>query len=246
MIPAVLLLQLATSAAPRPVSKCAALSDSVVANAAMSSRVTGFARSLNRECRNDFAALFRAGRALSHSASFKGTQRNYTLRDQAQRLLDRATALHPRDAMAWLEYGILLRKIGGIQVDAQRAIQRALDLAEQYPDSTDPTLLATLDLQRARYFQDLVDRQRWLKSPAGLGVTTPSCSAIGAFCENYTRPAQFNQTLKEAPRLDDGLGQPREEIGRLYNRVITYDPRNQEAAEREARELAAGRGGGGE
>jgi tetratricopeptide (TPR) repeat protein len=238
MIPAVLLLQLATSAAPRPTTRCATLSDSVVATAAMPSRATGFARSMNRECRNDFAALFRAGRALSHSASFKGTQRNYSLRDQAQRLLDRATTLHPRDAMAWLEYGILLRKIGGIQIDAQRAIQRALDLAEQYPDSTDPTLLATLDLQRARYFQDLVDRQRWLKSPAGLGVTTPSCSGIGAFCENYTRPAQFNQTLKEAPHLDDGLGQRREDLLRLYNRVITYDPRNQEAAERLARELA--------
>src|SRR5258708_30413142 len=138
MIPAVLLLQLATSAAPRPTTKCATLSDSVVANAAVPSRATGFARSMNRECRNDFAALFRAGRALSHSASFKGTQRNYTLRDQAQRLLDRATTLHPRHAVASRGYCILLRKIRAIQIDAQRAIHRALDLAEQFPDSTDP------------------------------------------------------------------------------------------------------------
>jgi hypothetical protein len=239
MIPAVLLLQLAASATPRPVSKCATLSDSVVATVdSTPNRALGFARTMNRECRDDFGALFRAGRALNRSASFKGSQKNYALRDQAHRLLDRATALHPRDAVAWLEYGILLRKIGGIQIDAQRAVQKALELAEQYPDSTDPTLLAALDLQRARYFQDLVDRQRWLKSPVGLGVTTPSCSAIGAFCENYVRPAQFNQVLKDAPHLDQGLGQRREDLLRLYDRVLTYDPRNQEAAERSAREFA--------
>jgi hypothetical protein len=241
MIPAVLLLQLAASAAPRPVSKCAMLSDSVAATAdSAPNRAVGFARSLNRLCRDDFAALFRAGRAMAHAATFKSSQRNFALRDQAHRLLDRATTLHPRDAVAWLEYGTLQRKTGGIQVDAQRAIQRALDLAEQYPDSTDPILLAALDLQRARYLQDLVDRQRWLKNPVGLGVTTPSCSGIGAFCENYTRPAQFNQTLKEAPRLDEGITDRRDQLLRLYHRVLTYDPQNQEAAERYAREIASG------
>lgn len=234
-----LVLQLATSAAPRVVSKCAMLSDSVVATVdSAPNRALGFARTLNRECRNNFAALFRAGRALSRSASFRGSQRNYALRDQAHRLLDRAITLHPRDAVAWLEYGTLLRKAGGIQIDAQRAIQKALDLAEQYPDSADPALLAALDLQRARYFQDLVDRQRWLKSPVGLAVSTPSCNAIGAFCENYVRPAQFNQALKEAPHLDQGLGQRREDLLHLYDRVLMHDPQNQEAAERYARELA--------
>src|SRR5437660_6360138 len=211
MLPAALLLQPATAAAPRPLSKCAMLGDSVVATAdSAPNRAVGFARPMNRACRNDFGALFRAGRALSHSASFKGTQRNYSLRDQARQLLDRAITLHPRDAIAWLEYGTLLRKIGGIQIDAQRALQKALDLAAQYPDSTDPIMLAALDLQRARYAQDVVDRQRWLKSPAGLAVSTPSCEAIGAFCENYVRPAQFNQALQAASRPDQGLGQRRE------------------------------------
>ena len=239
MIPAVLLLQLATSAAPRPISKCAMLSDSVAAAVDTApNRAAGFARTMNHECGNDFQALFHAGRAISRAARFKGTHRNYVLREQAQRLLDRAVVLHPRDAVAWLEYGVLLRKIGGVQVDAQRAIQKALALAEQYPDSADPQLLAALDLQRARYFQDMVDRQRWLKNPAGLGVTTPSCSAIGAFCENYIHPAAFNEALKSAPRLDENLDERRANLLRLYSRVLTYDPRSQEAAERYARELA--------
>src|SRR4029077_19122485 len=104
----------------------------------------------------------------------------------------------------------------------------------------DPLLLATLDLQRARYSQDMVDRQRSLKSPAGLAVSTPSCEAIGAFCENYTRPEQFNQALQEAPRLDQGLGQRRDDLLHLYDRVLAHDPQNVEAAERYARELALG------
>ena len=241
MTPAVLLLQLATAAAPRPASKCAMLSDSVVATAdSMPNRAVGFARTLGRECRNDFGALFRAGRALNHGASFKGSQRNYALRDQAQRLLDRATQLHPRDAVAWLEYGTLLRKIGGIQIDAQRAIQKALALAEQYPDSTDPLLLAAVELQRARYAQDLVDRQRWLKNPVALPISTPSCGAMGAFCENYIRPAQFNQALQEAPRFDQSLRERREDLLHLYERVLALDPQNGEAAGRYARELALG------
>ena len=58
MISAVLLLQLAASAAPRPVSKCAMLSDSVAATAdSAPNRAVSFARSLNRTCRDDFAAL---------------------------------------------------------------------------------------------------------------------------------------------------------------------------------------------
>ncbi len=239
MTPAVLLLQLATSAAPRPLSKCALLSDSVAATAdSAPTRAAGFARSMNHQCGNDFEALFHAGRAINRAATFKGTRRNYLLREQAQRLLDRAVVLRPRDAVAWLEYGILLRKLGGVQVDAQRAIQKALSLAEQYPDSADPQLLAALDLQRARYFQDLVDRQRWLKNPVGVGVTTPSCSGLGAFCENYVHPTAFNQTLKDAPRLDENLDERRENLLRLYKRVLTYDPPNREAAERYARELA--------
>src|SRR5258708_12182933 len=125
MIPAVLLLQVATAAAPRPASRCAMLSDSVVATAdSVPNRAVGFARTIGRECRNDFGALFRAGRALNRGASFKGSQRNYALRDQAQRLLDRATQLHPRDAVAWLEYGTLPRKTGGTQTAPQPPPQK--------------------------------------------------------------------------------------------------------------------------
>src|SRR5258708_37540913 len=64
MIPAALLLQVATAAAPRPASKCAMLSDSVVATAdSVPNRAVGFARTIGRACRNDFGALFRPRRA---------------------------------------------------------------------------------------------------------------------------------------------------------------------------------------
>ncbi|HET9651403.1 MAG TPA: hypothetical protein VFP36_04405, partial [Usitatibacter sp.] len=69
MLPAVLLLQLAAPAAPRPLSKCATLSDSVAATVDTApNRAAGFARAMNRQCGNDFQALFHAGRAINRAA----------------------------------------------------------------------------------------------------------------------------------------------------------------------------------
>src|SRR5574341_1879587 len=115
--PLLLLLQTATAAAGAivaPPSKCDRYADSVAAAVDDSSaeRALGFARRLNRECRNDFEPLFRAGRAINAGARFSVVQRNSTLREQAGRLLGRAATLQPRNAAAWLEYGTLLRKMG--------------------------------------------------------------------------------------------------------------------------------------
>src|SRR5258708_19686029 len=96
MITAVLLLQVATAAAPRPVSKCAMLSDSVVATAdSMPNRAVGFARTLGPECRNDFRALFRAAPALNHGASFKASQPNYARIAPPHSLPNPPTHLNP-------------------------------------------------------------------------------------------------------------------------------------------------------
>ncbi|HZH41991.1 MAG TPA: hypothetical protein VFD85_13325 [Gemmatimonadales bacterium] len=235
-----LALQTVVAAVPAP-SKCDRLADSVVATAdSFPDRAVNFARDVAGDCRDDFDALFRAGRAINHAATFRGSQQNFRLREGARRLLSRAVLLHPRDAVAWLEYGTLLRKIGGVQVDAQRALKKAVELADQFPDSTAPTLLAGLDLQRARFAQDWVDRARWLKNAGTIGVSTLECNAIGAFCTNYTAPAMFNQSLKDASPIDPDLQTHREELLQYYERVLHYDPNLVEAAERYARELALG------
>src|SRR5260370_49730 len=83
-------------------------------------------------------------------------------------------------------------------------------------------------------------RPGWLKNPVALPISTPSCGAMGAFCENYIRPAQFNQALQEAARFDQSLRERREELLHLYERVLVLDPQNGEAAGRYARELALG------
>ncbi|MBI1966373.1 MAG: tetratricopeptide repeat protein [Gemmatimonadetes bacterium] len=248
MIPALLLaLQTATAAVPataavRAPSKCDHYADSVVA-AVMDSvpdRALGFARRLSRECRNDFEPLFRAGRAINSAARFSVVEGNSVLRELAGRLLGRAAVLRPRNAAAWLEYGTLLRKMGGVQRDAQRAIERAVDLADQYPDSAPPDLIARMMFQRARYEQDGVDRLRFLKEAYTLGVSTPSCAAIGAFCDNYANPQQFNDQLKDAPAIDPDFTGRRERMIEFYRRAVELDPTLLEAAERYGRELAFG------
>src|SRR5258708_23201705 len=138
---------------------CAARADSTLA-ALRSDRAVAAAlgRRLLLACPDDFDELFRVGRAFNHAAAFEQVHADLPLREAAGRLLDRAVQLRPRNAAAWFELGIALKKRGGLQIDAYRAINNALDLADQYPDSTLPTLLADIQFERARHLQDWVDR----------------------------------------------------------------------------------------
>ncbi len=236
----VLLLAL-QGVAPAP-HKCTAYADQVVAGlvaGADRGTVLGTARRLARECRNDFDALFRAGRALSRASGFEGG-RERDLRQAARPLLDRATQLRTRHAAAWLEFGLLLRKQGGIQVDAQRALRRALELADTYPDSTPAAALAEINFHRGRYFQDLLDRMRWLKDAGPIGISTPACAGMGAFCENYTRPAEFNQRLANTPVAVRDFAERRERVLHYLESAMRADSGVQEVFERYARELALG------
>src|SRR5258705_8789794 len=121
---------------------------------------------------------------MNRAAGFEQVQADLPLREAAGMLLNRAVQLGPRNAAAWFEFGIVLKKRGGLQIDAYRAINKALDLADQYPDSTSPTLLADIQFERARHLQDWVDRFRWLRDFSHIPVATPSCSNLGLFCEN--------------------------------------------------------------
>ena len=236
LLPLLVLLQ--TGAAP---SKCARLADSV-ASLIDSARdlALSAARRVTLQCSDEFEPLFRAGAALNRAARFGQIAADRPLRDLAERLLGRATVLRTKNAAAWLEYGYVLRKRGGAQIDAQRATERALALADQFPDSTPPPLLAEITFLRGRYLQDWVDRLRNLKDGSRLGVSTPSCSALGAFCENYVHPEHFNDQLRDAAPIDPDFQGRREQMLVFYRRAVQADPSLREAAERYGRELALG------
>lgn len=222
-------------------STCESLADSVATAAQRSPKVVQAAESrLERNCRDNFDALFTAGRALGRAAESGVTDLNRLFRDRAERLLSRSVALRPKNAAAWFEYGRLLRRRGVVQFDARRALQRSLELAERYPDSTPPTLLADVFVEIARSLQAAVDALRWLKDGARLGVFTPSCASIGTFCENYTAPARFNDELRDAPLLDHDYWNRREELLSLYRRAVQLNPANLDVARSYARELALG------
>jgi len=233
------LLVLALQAAPAD-TKCAQYADQVeLALANDRGAALDAARRLRRECRGDFASLFRAGRVLSRASGFeRGANRD--LRVAARPLLDRAAQLEPRNAGAWLEYGLLLRKQGGIQIDAQRAIRRALELADEYPDSTPRAVLAELNFQRARYYQDELDRMRGLKDAGPIGISTPACISLGAFCENFTRPKEFNERLAEVAPVVSDFSERRERVLRYFESALDLDSAVTEVFERYGRELALG------
>jgi tetratricopeptide (TPR) repeat protein len=221
-----------------PGPKCTAYADTVVtAVRADPGHTTNLALRLKHECGDDFSALFRAGRAINRTTRFEFAASDRSLRQAAEDLLRRATELRTRDAAAWFEFGLALKKRGGLQVDAFRAINKALALAQQFPDSTPPDLLADILMQRARRQQDWVDRERWLKVP-DLGVYTPGCNTLGIFCQNYTRPSDFNALLARTPPVGIDLEGERDTLIRAYREVLRVQPDNAEAAERCARELA--------
>lgn len=217
---------------------CVALADSVVAAVSeAASRTVTLADRLRRTCQSDFSALFVAGQALNRASA--GNQ-NRALRDRAEALLARAVVVNPRHAAAWFEYGVLLKRRGGMPVDAQRALRRAFDLAERNPEATPPRALAEMLLHQARFDQDWVDRLRNLRDGERFGTFTPACSSLGTFCENYTHPAAFNGLLTDAPVIDRDFDQLRTRLLSLYRKILALDPQLGSAKWLYARELALG------
>jgi tetratricopeptide (TPR) repeat protein len=234
------LLTIAALAA-QDTTHCAALADSVKAALGREPGLVAMtAARLSKACHDDYAALFGAGRAINRAARFEEAQSDFRLREAAADLLDRAVQLQPKNAAAWFEYGLALEKRGGVQIDAFRAINHALDVADHFPDSTPPSLLAAIQLERARHEQDWIDRFRWLRRPTAAAVGTPACSNLGLFCENYTRPAAFNQRLSEASPVPVHVASERERLIGLYRLVLSLDSTQLEAAERLGREYALG------
>ncbi|MBI1967159.1 MAG: hypothetical protein HYS40_04145 [Gemmatimonadetes bacterium] len=234
-----LLLHLALARGAQASSKCAELVDSLtVFVAAEPATAVGVARRLYATCRNDADALYGGGRVLNRAARSDSSGKSRTFRDQAERMLARVVALQPKHAAAWLEYGFALRKRGGVPVDADRAIGRALALADQYPDSTPSELLAEIHLLRARYLQHWLNRLRALKDASRLSVYTPSCSDLGLFCENYANPSRFNDQLRDLPAVDPDFPARRERVLGYYRKALRLAPRSAEAVLRYARELA--------
>ncbi|HET7790376.1 MAG TPA: hypothetical protein VFD85_13320 [Gemmatimonadales bacterium] len=237
----VLLLLLLQIQAPIPGFRCGALADSVGVAIASTRNALPFAQRLVLECRDDFDALFRAGRAINGVTRFaEASAADLPLRVRAGELLDRAARLHPFDAAAWFELGLAQKKRGGLELEAYRSIQRALDLARDHPDSTSPALLADIYFQLARRTQSWVDQFRWLKDPHDLAVTTPGCGSLGAFCSNYTRPAEFNERLARAPWVALDLEGERDSVISLYRLVLRLAPGKAEAGRLLLRELALG------
>jgi len=232
---ALLWLQLAA-----PVNPCAAMADSLAATAAdtSSGKATALTRRLDLHCHDDFDALFGAGAALARAAHYRAFGTANPTGGLAVRLLGRAVQLRPRHAVVWLAYGVALRKTGGVQVDANRAIQNALRLADQFPDSTPAPLLAQIYEQAALYLQDWVDRTRWLKDGSRLGVVTLACTNWGAFCENFTHPGRFNDELQDAFAIDPDFAERRGTLLDYYRHALRSDPSNLEVMLRDARELS--------
>src|SRR5437867_532934 len=109
---ALAILSVLLSTPPRRASdKCAQLADSVAATAGVApERAVAFAPRVKRECRDDFDALYRAGTASNRQTRYEQVAADLLLRQVAEELLNRAVQLQARNAAAWYEYGVALKK----------------------------------------------------------------------------------------------------------------------------------------
>ncbi|NIR44964.1 MAG: GWxTD domain-containing protein [Gammaproteobacteria bacterium] len=79
-------------------------------------------------------------------------------------------------------------------------------------------LLGLCAASRVRDFEDMI------VAPADLSVASPSCSALGYFCRNFTRPAQFNQKLANSPSLENLTAADRQRMMESYRTAVDLDP----------------------
>lgn len=226
-------------AAPQQGSECDALADSIAVTPFRAlPAVLSAAQDVDSGCAQSFKANVEAGRTLSRALRTQETASDVAARDLAERLLRRAVTLEPLDARALFELGRLWRYRYGVTLDAQRALARSVALADRAGDTLPSSLRAEILFERAVGIQQSVDRTRWLRESSGIPVTTPACSDIGAFCENFTFPQRFNELLREAPQRTQIYDRLRDQLLSLYRRAIALDSSFGPAVLAYARELA--------
>lgn len=178
-------------------------------------------RELTRE-QKDFAPGWGLlGRVLTVQASAVAT--DFRERQEAEQALRTALELDGENPLYLFSLGQLMRK-QQIYLDSRRLLNRAIELAEKIPGSLAPDERAELWLQRGLFYEDQYLDTRYLMFVPDIPVNTPDCSALGAFCQNFTRPKRFNEHFKNAADLSEEGEDDFEEMAYAFRQALDADP----------------------
>ncbi|NIR44795.1 MAG: GWxTD domain-containing protein, partial [Gemmatimonadetes bacterium] len=84
-------------------------------------------------------------------------------------------------------------------------------------------------VQGLRYAREARDFEGLVRRPEKLPVATPTCSAFGLFCRNFSHPAAFNEMLERAGSLDFLAADERHQALEAFRTAVRLDPPHIEA-----------------
>jgi hypothetical protein len=126
------------------------------------------------------------------------------------------------DPLCLLGYALLKEKQGA-RMDAQRMLRRVGQMTRDTAHSSPAVKLETL-YRRALLIDDWLRNFDFLVRMDQLAVSTPACANYGYFCENFTRPREFNERFLAAPALSSVITDTRRAVVDLLDSGLALDP----------------------
>ena len=171
------------------------------------------------------------GQVLTTSAS--GVATDFNERKEAEEALLEALKLDGDNPLYLFTLGQLKRK-QQIYLDSRRLLNRAMEIIEENPASLESEDRAELWFQRGLFYEDEYLDTRYLAFVPNSPVNTPDCAALGAFCQNFTRPKRFNEHLKNATDMTEDGEDDFERMSTAFRTALDADPAHDGAFRRMA------------
>ena len=154
---------------------------------------------------------------------------DYRQRREAKQALERALDLDYRNPRWLFGFSLVMRKRGGLN-DAKRVLGRAVGEIEDESRDIDAEDRARIYLEHARSVEEYVnDYENYLPLAHLVPKVSPSCSARGRFCLNFSRPRYFHEQLfkVDPPEM---MRDDREEMWRSFENAFQLHPASSAAA----------------
>lgn len=163
------------------------------------------------------------GFVLTDMAS--GVMTDFHGRLEADEALRKAWSLDPKNPSYMMALGALMRK-QSMYFDARRVLNRAKQYMQENPEEIAPAERAYLWYELGLHMEDVYLDTRHLVFIPDIPVYTPECAGLGAFCLNFTRPAQFNEYFRHAADLSEEGDDDYADMIDAFQRALEADPKH--------------------
>lgn len=160
-------------------------------------------------------------------------------RAEAEEMLRLAIAGDENNPRWWYAMGLLERK-RGLKLDADRFLDRALELAEAHPEALTVRERSRIYVEKARAQEEhVMDFQGFVAQDSDIPIVQGGDEACAvAFCLNFERPDWFHEILFAYETQEQLVAEDRERMRELFQRGFHVDPSHGMAARGWLGELA--------